>query len=64
MIRWIARVTYRTDTGMQPVVWQLEELAELHQLVEQGPHWDTIDSIEIVRAGKIEPLTVEQAAAL
>jgi hypothetical protein len=43
----------------------MEELAELHDLIEHGPHWDTIVRIEIVRVNHIYPdLTFEQAKKL
>lgn len=49
MKRWLATVIYRTDEGRSSVFHEMEELTELHALVERGPHWDTIEKIEIVR---------------
>lgn len=62
--RWRATVYYRTDSGTVDVQHSLGELADLHDFVEAGPHWDTIERIEIVRVNHCEAvdLTVEQAA--
>jgi hypothetical protein len=65
LARWIATVHYRTAGGLVDVQHDLEEIEELQELVERGPHWDTIERIEIVRADGCERrLTVEEAAAL
>lgn len=67
MIRWLATIHYRTDAGVIDVQHALSEIEDLHDLVEAGPHWDTIERIEIVRAGTpLERLglTVEAAARL
>src|SRR3954451_19914135 len=66
MYRWHATVTYRTDAGPLAVEHDLEELAELHDLVELGPHWDTVIEIRVVRVGHVDgaTLTVEQAMSL
>lgn len=64
-VRWIATVHYRSDSGLVDVEHDLLELEELHDLVERGPHWDTIDRIEIVRAdGRNLALTIEEAERL
>jgi hypothetical protein len=63
--RWIATVYYRTSAGLVDVTHDMTELEELQTLVERGPHWDTIDRIEIVRAdGCDRALTIEEAATL
>jgi len=61
MMRWRATVFYRTDNGPADVEYDLSELAELHNRVERGPHWDTIIKIEIVRINHstASDLTVE-----
>lgn len=65
MIRWTATIEYATEAGPVDVTHDLEEIADLHDLVERGPHWDTIERIVIVRSGKVEAgLTVEKARAL
>lgn len=64
MKRWKAVVYYRTDAGIVDVTHEIEELDELHYLVERGPHWDTIDHIRIdlARPAEAARMTVEQAA--
>ena len=63
--RWVASVTYRTDTGPLIVPYDLVEIEDLHDIVERGPHWDTIHRIEIVRRpGGGRPLTLEEAKTL
>jgi hypothetical protein len=66
MTRWLAVIVYRTDAGLNPVAHDLEEIADLHELVERGPHWDTIDEIVIQRINHstAASLTVEGAAKL
>lgn len=66
MRRWLAEITYRTESGPNVVPHDLEELDELHDLVERGPHWDTIDMIQIFRVehNTDADLTVEAAAKL
>ena len=62
LVRWIARVFYRTESGLVDVQHDMEELEELHNLVERGPHWDAIEKIEIRRAIPTgELITVEEA---
>ena len=57
---------YRTENGAPEVVHDLEELGELHDLIERGPHWDTIARIEVLRVNHCTAtdLTVKQAAGL
>jgi hypothetical protein len=64
--RWKAVVHYRTDAGPVDVTHELEEIMDLHDLVERGPHWDTILRIEITRVNHCdaEDLTVEKAMTL
>lgn len=63
--RWIATVTYRTNDGPLDVAHDIEEIADLHELIEAGPSWDTIIKIDIRRVNPIFPdLTVEVAAKL
>jgi len=62
MIRWHATVLYRSESGVVDVKHDLVELADLHDLVELGPHWDTIEEIHIKRVnertGKRAPLRI------
>lgn len=65
MTRWKATVHYRTDSGIVDVTHDLEELADIDDVVERGPHWDTIVKVEIVRGEfLVEGLTVEGAERL
>ena len=66
ILRWRAVVHYRADAGLVDVTHDLEEIADLHGLVEAGPHWDTIHTIEVKRVNHVdgENLTVEQAEKL
>lgn len=66
MRRWLAEITYRTEFGPNTVTHDLEEIEELQSLVERGPHWDTIDLIQIFRVdhNTADDLTVEAAAKL
>ena len=63
LARWHATVTYRTDAGPLDVPMLLREIWDLHDRIEQGPHWDTIEKIEILRVNHIDSpiLTKEQA---
>jgi hypothetical protein len=65
-IRWHATVAYRTELGAVDVEHDFEEIADLHDLIELGPHWDTIERIEIRRVNHItsRALTVEQSLKL
>lgn len=46
--RWKAVLTYRSQaTGLVPVEHEIEELEELHEIVERGPDWNALDSIVI-----------------
>ena len=63
--RWHATINYRTGPEEYLAVeHDLEELEDLHDLVERGPDWDTIDEIVVRRVhlpGR-ENLTVAEAA--
>lgn len=64
IIRWRAVVTYRREAGPTTVEYPLEEIGDLHYLIERGPHWDCIVSIVINIIPMIENLTVEAAEKL
>jgi hypothetical protein len=62
--RWLATITYRTDNGLVAVDHAIEEIEDLHDIVERGPNFYAIEEIRIVIANNIEPgLTVEIAEA-
>jgi hypothetical protein len=46
-LRWIAVVTYRSESGPIEVDHHFEELEELQRLIERGPDWNTIVSIVV-----------------
>ena len=59
--RWIATVHYRSESGLIDLTHDLEELEELQDLIEAGPHFDTISKIEITYGlGAEDGLTLEQ----
>ena len=65
MKRWLAQIRYGTEAGTKLVERAVEELSEVHRIVEQGPHWNTIQSIRIVKPrGQHKGLTLEQAEKL
>ena len=45
--RWKAIIWYRTDAGLIHVAHEIEELEELHDIVECGPSFYAIDRIEV-----------------
>jgi hypothetical protein len=64
--RWRAEIDYRHDDGIEVFTAQLDELSELGDIVEHGPHWDTIARIQIVKINHstAADLTVEQSLKL
>jgi hypothetical protein len=62
--RWKATIYYRSAAlGSVDVEHGIEELSELHEIVERGPDWNTIAAITIHLDRKSDPtLTIEQAA--
>jgi hypothetical protein len=65
MNRWRAVVWYRTEAGSLDCEHLVEELEDLHDLVELGPHWDTIERIEVFRIPYEDAnMTVERAEKL
>jgi hypothetical protein len=63
--RWAATVYYRHATGLVDVTHDIDEISELEMLVENGPHFDCIERIEILyKLGSTAGLTIEGAAEL
>jgi hypothetical protein len=62
-MRWQAKILYRGDSGPVDVLHDLAEIKDLHELIEAGPHWDTIIRVEIVRVNHVDGagLTLEGA---
>jgi hypothetical protein len=40
--RWKAVVEYRSDDGPHSVTHYLEEIADLHLVIEHGPNWNLL----------------------
>lgn len=59
--RWRAVIHYRSDKGPVDVRHDIEELDELHNLVELGPDWNSIERIEITLARTTGRCTIEEA---
>ena len=64
MNRWRASILYRHDAGLKAQAFDIEELEEIHDLVEAGPHWGTIENITITLLSPDRTLTVEEAENL
>lgn len=65
MKRWHATIYYHSDSGGIDVEHDIEEIEELHDIVERGPDWNTIDKIVVTLARKAdERLSIEKAATL
>lgn len=64
--RWAAVLRYRSEAVTVVMAFRIEEIGDLHEIVENGPHWDTVISIEITRINHNEnpTLTIEAAAKL
>ncbi len=46
--RWQMSVTYRGgDAGPIVVEYDIEELFEIHDLIERGPDWNTVMNVDI-----------------
>jgi hypothetical protein len=60
--RWMVQITYRSDNGVVIEEYDIEELDELEEIVESGPHWDAISDIVIIRGRDRRPtFTIEDA---
>ena len=49
MKRWLAIIAYRSDDGIVEFSHEIEELEDIQNIVELGPHWDAVAKIEITR---------------
>lgn len=60
--RWRVIITYRHVLGPVSVTYDVEELSELHDIVERGPDWNSIEKIEVtLRRVTIPGLTIANA---
>lgn len=62
--RWMAKITYRHDDGPRTSTFKVEELFELQDIVECGPSFYSIISIEIMPSDRCPKVTVEEATEL
>jgi hypothetical protein len=63
--RWIANINYRFNEGTRGILIGFEEFTDLGQVIEQGPHWDSVVDITIQRLRDAdETMTVEKGAEL
>lgn len=65
-LRWQASIAYRTANGPVYKMASFEELSELEDIIERGPHWDSIIRVIVTlnRAAQDRNLTVEEAEQL
>ena len=59
--RWAVNIYYFSESGTFTTNVQIEELAELHDIIEAGPNWNTIAKIEITLLRRSEEITYEEA---
>jgi hypothetical protein len=56
MKRRMAEISYRDDTATAVIAF--EELYELHDIVERGPNWNTIERVVVtLNLTSVEPVT-------
>lgn len=64
--RWIVTATYNSSVhGHIEIEHHVDEIQDVHQLIENGPDWNTLVDIKIVLNPKIRSnySTIEEAAA-
>lgn len=61
--RWTATIHYRSEKGAVSIQYDFEELVELDGIVERGPNFYTISSIDVrINSSRIgHPMTLEDA---
>ena len=65
LARWQATITYRSKVGPATAAHDLVELKDLDSIIEKGPHWDTVEKIEVVKVNhSTSPLRTLEAAEL
>ena len=64
--RWHAVVKYRTDAGLLDVDMYLNEIGDIQDRIESGPHWDIVEIVEIKRFNHADrsKRTLEQSKEL
>lgn len=68
-LRWVVRIIYRTDTGTTADVQTIDEIENLHAIIENGPNFYAVKHISIAhnpeylkRYPGLAHMTLEQAA--
>jgi hypothetical protein len=56
--RWMAEIHYNNGDPLKAVAF--EELAELHDIVELGPDWNTIDQIVVTLNRRVRPASLHK----
>ena len=46
-LRWLVKIPYRTDAGTTVDVQTVEEIEDVHEIIEQGPNFYAVDRIEV-----------------
>jgi len=59
--RWMVKIIYRHDDGPRTSTFKVEELFELQDIVECGPSFYSIESIEVTPSERCPKVTVEEA---
>jgi hypothetical protein len=60
--RWTVKLTYRYSEGPRSITLNVEELFELQDIIECGPSFYSIISMEIAPSDRCPKVTVEEAA--
>ena len=63
--RWFVQIDYRTNGGTLTVDYAIEEIEELHSIVEKGPNFYAIEEIRITirHLNGVSGKTLEQLEA-
>lgn len=67
MKRWSVAIIYRANEGLHTQTFEIDEISEMHDLVEYcGIHWAALDHIEVryLDPAGVGRLTQEQAFML
>ena len=60
--RWLVVATYFTDSGEIDVEHFIEELLEIHDIIERGPSWYTLKKISIYHnRDEARTMTIEES---
>lgn len=59
--RWNVKITYRHEDKPRTTLMNIEELFELQDIIECGPSFYSIESIEVMPNERCPKVTVEEA---